>query len=800
MNKIPFPKSRIRQAAGAFSLLLNPSFFLRFSVQDYLASQGRPYGWWVWFPRLHYCFFNAPSDSSAASSIRIVDRLDPAKKTVLFVSHEASRSGAPILLLNLMNKFREEYNVALICLEGGGIVGNFIELASYFEPPPPGLPNASNVIKTQLARLLKKTEIAFSIVNTLDAAQALRHLCKHGVASIHLVHEFPIHPGGRWGLKVSSLYADATVYSSRLLLSDAAKKYALADNPKSRVIPQGIFHPSCETNVAGGGACGTEDLRTFLRKDLPHDALLVIGGGTVDYRKGVDLFLSCARKTIDRMPEKMVRFAWIGWGFHGEGGKPYPAFVRDQVVKHGLGEYFLALDEVKDFRKACEAADIFLLPSRLDPLPVVGQIAMDCGLPFLCFRGATGMAEFLDTDSDAAFGACPYMDVQAMVDKLVELLSDEALRKRVGGACARTARTMFSSERYIEQLKELAQEVERAKIVEHENARIINTSGLFNAKFSLSGKRSSFISPVTSFLCSWKSGINLKKPAPGFHPGIYAESYGVAAVDSFAHYLKSGSPGGEWSLKVIAPARKVARHSRTRVALQLHLYYHQHASTLLKRISRSRTRPDLFISVPEGDAMRDVDSLLKGMDFTHVIRSVPNRGRDIGPLFTEFRDELQEYDIIGHAHTKESLHQSERWYIERWSRFLYENVLGGKYPMIDAVMAGFEDGTDLGLVFPDDPHVIGWDENLSHAEALALRMGLSLPLPENINFPVGTMFWARSKALQPLFDLKLGWSDYPEEPLPIDGSMLHAIERLLPSVVRSTGYRCAVTHIPGISR
>ena len=62
------------------------------------------------------------------------------------------------------------------------------------------------------------------------------------------------------------------------------------------------------------------------------------------------------------------------------------------------------------------------------------------------------------------------------------------------------------------------------------------------------------------------------------------------------------------------------------------------------------------------------------------------------------------------------------------------------------------------------------------------------------------MFWARSKALKPLFDLNLGWNDYPEEPVPIDGSMLHAIERMLPLVTESSGYECMVTNIPGITR
>jgi lipopolysaccharide biosynthesis protein len=46
------------------------------------------------------------------------------------------------------------------------------------------------------------------------------------------------------------------------------------------------------------------------------------------------------------------------------------------------------------------------------------------------------------------------------------------------------------------------------------------------------------------------------------------------------------------------------------------------------------------------------------------------------------------------------------------------------------------------------------------AEGLAARKGIKEPLPPFFDFPVGTMFWARSRlALKPLFNLRLGWSD-----------------------------------------
>ena len=123
--------------------------------------------------------------------------------------------------------------------------------------------------------------------------------------------------------------------------------------------------------------------------------------------------------------------------------------------------------------------------------------------------------------------------------------------------------------------------------------------------------------------------------------------------------------------------------------------------------------------------------------------------------------------------------------------FCGQNLLGDLHPMMDIVIARLTADDKLGIVFAHDPHLLDWDSNQEIAEGLAARMGMKEPLPPFFDFPVGTMFWARTAALKPLFNLKLGWSDYPEEPLPNDGTILHALERLLPFVAQHAGYRLA---------
>ena len=61
------------------------------------------------------------------------------------------------------------------------------------------------------------------------------------------------------------------------------------------------------------------------------------------------------------------------------------------------------------------------------------------------------------------------------------------------------------------------------------------------------------------------------------------------------------------------------------------------------------------------------------------------------------------------------------------------------------------------------------------------------------------MFWMRPRALVQLFNLDLDWNDYPEEPIDNDGTILHALERLLPFAANNQGFTWATTQIPGVT-
>jgi lipopolysaccharide biosynthesis protein len=311
---------------------------------------------------------------------------------------------------------------------------------------------------------------------------------------------------------------------------------------------------------------------------------------------------------------------------------------------------------------------------------------------------------------------------------------------------------------------------------------------------------------VCAYLRSWTSGVDLRKPFAGFHPGLYLEHHGVdrPGRNPLADFLRAGRPAGPWLTELIEPSSPVPtqQDGKVRAALHVHAFFPDLFVDIYERLVRQTLSLDLLISVPDAESADKVVTLTREYANGLVdIRQVPNRGRDIGPLLTEFgADILQRYELIGHVHTKKSGDVRDAAMGQRWFAFLLENLVGGQSPMASIILRRIAGDEPLGMVFPDDPHVFGWSGNREEVEVLARELGVGSLPGEFFNFPLGTMFWARTQAIEPLLARRFTWDDYPEEPLPYDGTMLHAIERLLPAIASNKGYRHALTHVPGVTR
>lgn len=735
-------------------------------------------------------------------------RWDAVKKTVLVVSHEASRTGAPILSLNIARELQKRFNVVVLLLGGGPMTEAFLEVAPVVVGPVL-VGGSVGIASHVITQLVQSHKFEFAIVNSIESRFVLRRLTEMSIPAISLIHEFAAYTRPVDAFSFAIRWSAETVFSARITYESAVAGNAELAGQPFHIMPQGRCTMLAHAVDRGADAIERRRLLRILRPggDADKDTIVIVGVGYVQYRKGVDLFLECAARVVRSGGGERCRFVWIGKGYDPMGDVAYSAYLSEQLQRSGLQCQFTFMGETAVIEQVYESADILMLSSRLDPLPNVAIDAMAHGLPVVCFANTTGIVDALVESGLSEECVAPYLDTAAMAELVLNLARSKELRSRVGVRLQQTVREQFDMERYVAGLEKLASGARHRLANEIESTRAILDSALIRPDFflRLHDKYASSDDMVRyGYVRSWAAGISRRKPFPGFHPGIYAEQHGVEepGLDPLASYVRAGLPEGPWRFEVISSEDvPVKVPAVIRVALHLHVYYPNLLGGILQRLSMNVIRPDLFVSVPNEEVAAVVRRMMRKYAKQLVkVEVVPNAGRDLGPFLTAFGSTfVDHYDIVGHLHTKKSVDIADEDTGKVWSQFLMENLLGGKACMADIILGRMGSDPSIGLVFPDDPHIVGWGDNRPYAEQLGAKLGLD-DFPEYLAFPVGSMFWARTEAIRPLFDLCLDWQDYPAEPLPYDGSMLHAIERMLPLVAAKQSARIVLTNVAGVTR
>jgi lipopolysaccharide biosynthesis protein len=175
-----------------------------------------------------------------------------------------------------------------------------------------------------------------------------------------------------------------------------------------------------------------------------------------------------------------------------------------------------------------------------------------------------------------------------------------------------------------------------------------------------------------------------------------------------------------------------------------------------------------------------------------------NRGRDISALLVAARKELLNYDLICFIHDKKSHSELYTKDTENWISTLWTNTIGSK-EYIEGIVNLFKKDKDIGVLFPPYPFegtinygaYDGWgDKNYNHTVALAEKLNLKIRILKAANpCSVGTMFWARTGALRKLLGYPWDYTDFDKEPMSKDGTISHAVERIIRFVSMDAGYK-----------
>ncbi len=231
------------------------------------------------------------------------------------------------------------------------------------------------------------------------------------------------------------------------------------------------------------------------------------------------------------------------------------------------------------------------------------------------------------------------------------------------------------------------------------------------------------------------------------------------------------------------------------IAVQLHLYYVDLLEEFCEYLSNIPYPFDLYVSVQKGEDTDAIEKRLKRIKNVSevIVRENQNRGRDIAPVYVLFREEIEKHDYFLHVHSKKSMYRGSEQ--STWRRGMLEGVLGSS-SLIKRIFYLFENNDPkIGLFFPETIELPlmahGWLKNERIGKELLASFGYH-PYEDLFNYPTGSFFWAKIDAVRPLFDRKFTYEDFPEEKGQTDGTLAHALERVVAHVCRGRGYEFAI--------
>lgn len=365
-------------------------------------------------------------------------------RRLLVVSHESTYTGAPINLLHLLRWIVEhtDTKVHTLLLRDGPLHDRFTEVGEVtaldgsawrelfdrHTPAPSRLVARTRreVADGSWARRQVEHLSGFDLVylNSVASTAIVPHLADDNGPIICHVHEM--------GVALQSLDADRreilTSAPTRWIAASAAVRDDLVTDlglDPSRI---GIHHEFIDARSLVGRPPDPRAVERLRRSErIPEDAAIVMGAGTLEWRKGCDLFVQLAGE-VTRRTREPIRFVWVG----GElSGLDWMRLWAD-CDRAGVRDVIRFVGTHPDPTTWFAAADVFALTSHEDPFPLVCLEHAAMGHPVVAFRNG-GMVELLEgAGPDAAAGVAPHLDVAGLGDRVMALLDSDELRLRVG--------------------------------------------------------------------------------------------------------------------------------------------------------------------------------------------------------------------------------------------------------------------------------------------------------------------------------------------------------------------------------
>ena len=337
---------------------------------------------------------------------------------VLYIIHEATRSGAPMQMLRIIRNLKERHSDwrqdILLMFGGNAMQEEFCQAADNFFVQNTYSNSIRNKIKKYLSyRQLLRQSYDVIVANTVVAlAPGIELKKRFKIPLVFCLREseysFRIYDGFERDLS----FCDKIVTVSDLVKTILVQKYNIAPTMVE------VIHnfPSFKLE--------RPDTSTPLPYETPGCCIIGLSG-EVCWRKGCDILPLLTTAYRKKYPDDRVLFVWTGNYSHAARQQMEydtdTSSTSDMIYMAGL---------IKDPIPYYHSFDIFLILSREESFGnVVAEAAM-IGKPVVGFDDCVGAVELLK-QGDACISV-PYLDLDGMADALHDLCIHPDKRQALG--------------------------------------------------------------------------------------------------------------------------------------------------------------------------------------------------------------------------------------------------------------------------------------------------------------------------------------------------------------------------------
>ncbi|QLE78811.1 glycosyltransferase [Francisella sp. Scap27] len=720
---------------------------------------------------------------------------DENKETIILVSHQSSATGAPLLGLNIARLLNKKYNVINYVMDKSDIHDVFIEDCFLL------VEELGESTKTTSHNILKEISNDLSIKavigNSVTTYSVLSSASKLRLPTLSLIHEFAGYVESAKIMLDTIIEADRVIVPANIIkesIMDQLAKAAMIFNEPSNIVVQPQGKLSFIPNTYGS----PDTVEQILKKiglSNKGDYKIIVAAGSVHIRKGVDLFIYLSRY-IKNYYDGKCKFVWVG-----DGLKDYDCsfsfLLKREVKTLGLEDDFVFLGHQQNLDGILSIADVFCLTSRMDPFPNVVVDALEADVPIACFDRASGSVEFLEKHNAEAI-IVDYLDTHQLGFEIAEYLKKPAKTNNLNSAIVKKH---LDFDKYIDFIIEQVEVCEKYNI---ENLQIlgdVESSKYFDREYiKLSELEDNYefcyVQSPYHYVLSQRKGLYRLTPNPsaGFSTCKWVlENNSYDKVPLYEALKKDIHATHECH---ITPTNNDSQFEG-KVAIHLHLYYVDLAQEFNDYFKNLPAGYDLYVTTVDNEDTLSIKELFKDSGANNIeVIAVENIGRDVAPMIFGLKDSILggNYDLIGHFHSKKSVGVANSLG-DRWRKYLLDNLVGTK-GVASSVLNLFSN-EKVGLVFAEDRHFMDLGDNKPYLDELCKLLGVS-EIDETPLFPLGNMFWARVDAIKDMFSLDKDIV-IQEEPLPYDGSYMHALERITPALVEKNGYNYVTVYKNGTS-